>query len=104
MSKLTTEAEGKLKELLDDEQSKRLRSIQIQVNGAATLSDEDVVTALKMSDAQKSQLADVSEANTQAIRDAFQDLQGASREERSEKFAELRSKGNEKLLAVLTTL
>ena len=103
LTKLTTEAEGKLKELLDDEQSKRLRSIQIQVNGAATLSDEDVVKALKISDAQKSQLDDVSEANTQAIREAFQDLQGASREERREKFAELRNMGNEKLLAALTT-
>ena len=61
------------------------------------------IKALKIADEQKSQLAEISEANTQAIREAFQDLQGASREERREKSTELRNKGNEKLLAVLTT-
>jgi Spy/CpxP family protein refolding chaperone len=103
VTKLTTATEGKLKNVLENEQSKRLRAIQIQVNGAATLRDEDVIKALKIADEQKSQLAKTSEANTQAMREAFQDLQGTSREERREKFTELRKKGNEKLLAVLTT-
>jgi Spy/CpxP family protein refolding chaperone len=103
MEKLTNEANAKLADVLDDGQKKRLMGIQIQVNGASTLFDDAVAKELGVTEDQKSQLSDVRDSNREATMEALRDSEDLSREERMEKFQELRTEGDKKLLAVLTS-
>jgi hypothetical protein len=102
LAKLTSEATAKCAETLDEKQRTRLQEIYIQVNGAAALSDEKVAEMLAITDEQKAKLADVREPGLQSMRDAFQDFQNLSNEERRERVAEWRSEFNAKLLAALS--
>jgi hypothetical protein len=101
--KLNQEAAAKLAEVLDETQQKRLMGIRIQVNGASSLFEEAVAKELGITEDQKSSLAEIQDSNREAARDAFQDFQDLSREERMAKFEELRTEGDKKLLAALTS-
>jgi Spy/CpxP family protein refolding chaperone len=102
MEKLNTEANAKLAEVLDDNQKKRLMGIQIQVNGANMLLDAAVAKELSITEDQTAQLEEARDDNMRAMRDAFEDIQDLSREERRAKQQELRTEADNKLLAVLT--
>jgi Spy/CpxP family protein refolding chaperone len=101
--KLNQEADAKLVELLDENQQKRLMGIVIQVNGASALLDDAIAKELSVTEDQKSQLSEVRDSNREAAMEAFQDSEDLSGEERMAKFRELRTEGDKKLLAVLTT-
>jgi hypothetical protein len=103
MQELNNETNEKLMAALDEAQQKRLGELYIQANGASLLTtDEKLQESLKVTADQKAKLAEVSEANGEAMREAFQDFQDLSQEERREAFAKQRAEANEKLLAVLT--
>ena len=102
MEELDAKATEKLVAELGDAQQKRLTEIFVQVNGTRALSDKVVRKALEISDVQSKKFASVTEENMQVIRDASQQSQGLSDEERQEEFAKVRSEGEKRLLAVLS--
>lgn len=75
---------------------------RVSANGGIALDDAQVAKALKITEDQNAKLDEAFAANAQAMRDAFQDFQGMSPEERQEKMTQLRAEGNKRLLAVLT--
>jgi len=99
----TREEKAKLAEVLLPNQIKRLNEIFVQVNGVRAIEDDDVAKELGISEAQKAKLAEVRQANGEAMRnqgrEAFAGLDEAGR---AAKFAEMRKEGEGKLLAVLT--
>jgi len=99
----TREEKAKLAEILLPNQIKRLNEIFVQVNGVRALEDEDIAKELGISEAQKAKLAEVRQANGEAMRnqgrEAFAGLDEAGR---AAKFAEMRKESDAKLLAVLT--
>ena len=99
----TREEKAKLAEVLLPNQIKRLTEIFVQVNGVRALDDEDIAKELGISEAQKAKLAEVRQANGEAMRnqgrEAFAGLDEAGR---AAKFAEMRKESDGKLLAVLT--
>jgi Spy/CpxP family protein refolding chaperone len=101
-AKLNADFAGKLNEILDDAQDARILGIFAQVNGASALNDAAVAAALALSDDDQQKLADVMTEQRQAMRDAFQDLQDLSNDERTAKFDELNKARDAALLAALT--
>src|SRR5208337_2880878 len=76
MSKeLNTEANTAAKDFLKPEQMKRLHQIQHQVQGAQAFADEHVQTHLKLTDAQKSDIASIVEASNTEMRSLGQNFQ-----------------------------
>jgi Spy/CpxP family protein refolding chaperone len=103
MQALVKSGSEKLNEILDDAQEKRLTEITIQAFGVnAVLFHPTLGEQLKVTDEQREELNDVQRENAGAMRDAFQDMQDLSQEERRAKFDELRADADKKLTAVLT--
>jgi hypothetical protein len=102
--KLNEEASAKLAEALDETQLKRLMGILVQVNGPGALVEPWVIAELKLSDEQKTKLADIRQAGWRSFGEAFQEMrdQNLSRDEMRAKFEELRDDTEQKLLAELT--
>jgi Spy/CpxP family protein refolding chaperone len=100
MNKAQAEVAGKLDELLDPAQRKRLQEVYIQVNGAGALQDEAVAKALQLTDEQKEKLEGVREAS----RDEFMNagLRDLDDDARAKKIEELTKSRDDKALAVLT--
>ncbi len=98
-----TEAQNKVDEILDDSQTERLKELSLQSRGARALEDDEVIAALKITDEQKEELADVREEGSQAMQETFRKLRGGGGDQGDirEKMAELRNKLSEKALAVL---
>jgi len=94
---LNQESSGKLAEVLDENQQKRLAGISIQVNGPAALREPLVAEQLKITDEQNSKLDDVREKHMRAMMEAPE--QDLSREERRAN----QEKRQAELLAVLTS-
>jgi Spy/CpxP family protein refolding chaperone len=105
MEKLNQEASGKLAEVLEDDQEKRLLGISIQVNGAAALNEPAVAKELEITDEQKTKLGEARESNMEAAREAFGELrdQDLSQDEMRDKMREIQQEGDKKVLAVLTS-
>lgn len=105
--KLDAEAAAKLAEVLDETQTKRLMGIQIQVNGANSLFDAAIAKELSISEDQNDELSEVRDSNREAMQDAFAELrdEGVSFQDQEfrDKLQELRTDGDKKLLAVLTS-
>lgn len=99
----TREEKAKLAEILLPNQLKRLNEIFVQVNGLNALQDDDIAKELAITEVQKTKLAEVRQANGEAMRsqgrEAFAGLDDAAR---AAKFAEMRKEADAKLLAVLT--
>jgi hypothetical protein len=104
LQKLNQEASGKLAEVLDDEQEKRLMGILIQVNGPNAVYEPAVAKQLNVTDEQQTKLTELRESNMQTMGDAFREMRGQdlSREEMRAKFDELRADADKKLLAELS--
>jgi len=101
LNKLNSDAAEKLMAAIDAKQWDRLTEIFVQVNGATALTDAHIAKKLGVTEEQTKKLTDVTTAARDDLRAAFQDLQGASAEERTEKMAKLNQARDEKLLAVL---
>ena len=97
------DAADKLAEVLDKDQAKRLAGIDIQVMGPQALHDPLVMAQLNLSDEQKTKISDVQSGQWQAMRDARDEMQDMSREERRAKMGEMRDEMGKKLMDVLTT-
>jgi Spy/CpxP family protein refolding chaperone len=100
MTKIASEINAKLDEVLDDAQQTRVQEIYVQVNGTGALQDEAVAAALKLTDEQKKQLQDARDASRQAFMDAG--LRDLDEEARTKKIEELTKDRDDKTLAVLT--
>ena len=82
---------GQLRDVLSNEQRRRLFQIRTQVRGVvATLGRERTAKRLKLTDEQKKKVAEIDEATQQKQREAFKGYRDLSQEERSKRFAELR--------------
>jgi len=94
--------------LTDDAQRKRFHQLELQQQGGAALGRKEVADELKLTDAQKKQIADIQQASNQARRDAMQGFgnpQDMSAEERTKmmtKMQDMQKATNEKLVGVLT--
>jgi Spy/CpxP family protein refolding chaperone len=104
LQKLNQEASGKLAEVLDGEQQKRLAGILIQLNGPIAVYEPAVAGELNITDEQKTKLADLRESSMQTLRQAFREMrdQGLSRDEMREKHDKIRADADQKVLAELT--
>jgi len=102
MSKeLNTEANTAAKDFLKPEQLKRLHQIQHQVQGAQAFADEHVQTRLKLTDAQKSDIASIVEASNTEMRSLGQGFQSDPEGTRA-KLAEHRKETLSKIDSKLT--
>jgi Spy/CpxP family protein refolding chaperone len=99
VAELNKQADADLKKVLDGAQFKRLREILLQVNDGAELEKEDIQQELKITDEQKTKLADIRKENATTRRDALAQLDGSAR---VAKETEIYREGNKKLLEVLT--
>ncbi len=98
------EAQAKLKEILDEKQFSRARQILLHARGPEALTQDDVAEELKLSDEQREQIAAIITTNREQRGELFQKAQSGEieRGQIREKMAELNSKTNEQVLAVLT--
>ena len=97
--KIQEDSLKKLGEILLPKQLERLKQIQLQVQGADALSNEDVVKALNITDDQKAKMKTISDEAAAKLQDALANLNGP---ERFTKMQELNKGLLGKLLAVLT--
>jgi hypothetical protein len=100
-AKLNADADEKLAAKLDDAQKKRLTEIFIQINGTSAVTDKAVSAALKVTEEQQKELAEVNAKNRQARMEAFQNFRDMSPEERTEATAKLTKASDELVMAVL---
>lgn len=102
MSAAEKEIDGKVDAVLNEKQRARLKEIKLQVRGASALTQPEIADALKLTDEQKTKLADLAKERRDASRAAFQDASG-DRAAAREKLATLNKESNSKMQAVLTT-
>jgi hypothetical protein len=89
----------KLGDILLPKQLERLKQIQLQVGGPSTLSSDEVVKALNITDDQKAKMKAINDEAQTKMQDAMQNATGP---EGMTKMQELNKETLEKLLAVLT--
>jgi hypothetical protein len=87
-------------EILKPEQLKRVKQISLQQQGAQSLSNLEVASALKLTDEQSSKIKRIQEETRTARGQRGQ--RGQRDEEMLKKLAEARKATNEKLMNVLT--
>lgn len=94
----------KVDKMLDDKQKARLKELSLQNRGATALEDDEVITALKITDEQKQKLADVREEGNKLLEQAMQALRsgGGDIGEARRKMGAMRKELTDKALAVLT--
>jgi len=85
--------------ILDAKQTKRLKQINLQVQGAFAFANPEVQAKLKLTDEQKGKIKDISEEAGKKMRELFQ---GGFNEETQKKLAEQRKDTLEKISGVLT--
>lgn len=93
----TREAETfkQIAEILQPEQLKRLKQIQLQLEGPSALRRPEVAEAIGLSADQKAQLEQLATESQAATMKLWEGIQGLDREQRQQRFAELRQKGQE---------
>jgi hypothetical protein len=101
-AKMMAEFDAQFVAKLDDAQKSRLNGLLAQVNGAASLLDTAIASAMKLSEEQNAKLKSVNDSNRSARRDAMAGFQDKSPEERQELTTKLAEKENGALLAVLS--
>lgn len=93
-----------LEEVLFPEQMERLAQIGLQIRGVQALGDADVASKLKITDAQKQELAEVREKLGAEMRDKMRELfSSGNRDGMREAFAKAREDMEKEVLAVLDT-
>ena len=98
VAELEKNADASVKELLNDEQEKRLGELLLQVNGASELLKKDVADALQITEEQQKKLVAANKANAKARKEVLEKFEG----DRQSKTAELKTDEDKKLLVVLT--
>jgi len=102
VAKLTQQAASAIDEMLDENQRKRLGELLLQANGAASLEDPEVRTALNISAEQQQKLDEISRANAQARREAREASYNSTTPAATFDPLELHRQAEQKLLDVLT--
>lgn len=70
------EMQEKVDKVLDAKQTARMKELSLQRRGASALEDEEVLSALKISDEQKQKLIAVREEGNKLMEEAMQNLRG----------------------------
>lgn len=93
-----------LEEVLLPQQMARLEEIGLQVRGMQALEDKEVAAKLKITEAQKEELADVREKLQEEMREKMREVfQGGGGGDIRETFGKMREDMEKKVLAVLTS-
>ena len=93
----------KLDKVLLPHQMERLTEIYVQVAGASALQDPQIAKQLKITDAQRKQLATAQSEAMNKVREQMQELrQSGDREAMRAKMTELRKEADKQVLAVLS--
>ena len=100
--KRNAEVEQKLEGALDVDQVKRMNEISIQQRGLGALSDDEVAADLKLTDAQKTKIREINEANREKMREMFTGGRGQGGEDNRARFQELRTNTEKQIMDVLT--
>jgi len=90
-----------LAEVLNPEQMKRLRQIDLQVKGYRALKDSKVQMALKMSAGQKDSLTTILDDSDKEIKELRKEAQGGNFQGMREKLTTLQKETKEKALGIL---
>lgn len=101
MEEINDKMVGKLKEILNEKQQKRLDQIYLQVNGPSVLTTKEVAAMLELTEEQTGKLDDVLQSNQEELREMFSSFREMEREEIQEKMETWQKERDEKLLAVL---
>jgi hypothetical protein len=102
MAELNKESEKALGEILTAEQNKRLKQISYQISGARAFNNPDVVSALKITDEQKSDLQKINQEAMTQIQELMQGAGGPPDEDTMKKMRALQTEATEKAVKVLT--
>lgn len=103
------ETKEKLEEVLLPDQIERLGEIVLQARGVQALSDSEVATELKITDAQKKQLEEVRDSLREEMQTKMREMFGNRDGNRDgamnmrDEFTKMRTEMDEKILAVLTS-
>ena len=108
MEMVTEEAKAlqdRVDEILDGEQTARMKELSLQARGMEALADEETIAALKVTDEQQKQLAAVRDESADKRDEIFQAMirGGGDRSKLREEMQALRKETGDKALAVLTT-
>jgi Spy/CpxP family protein refolding chaperone len=87
--------------VLNADQLKRFKQIEVQVAGINAYNQPHVQEALKLTDDQKSKVREINQSTMEATRSAFTDA-GDDRQAAMKKVTELRKEANTKAAALLT--
>ena len=98
MEEVQKSISDKLNAILTPEQTKRLKEISLQVQGAAALLDPEVSQQLGITEDQKQQLQDLQEK----MKGQFGELRNAAPEQRQAKFQQLRRDAEADAMNILT--
>jgi hypothetical protein len=101
MQTMMTEVKTGLGEILKPEQVKRFEQIQLQQAGTMAFGQPKVQEALKLTDEQKTKIADLNKEYQPKFSEARQGFQN-DREAAMKKMGELRKEQSDKAMAVLT--
>ncbi len=108
MQALSADESKKVAEILDAKQMSRVKQLQLQRAGSMALFQPEIQTALKITPEQKTKLQGVQTEQREAMMQMFQSFQGQQptpeqRQEIGKKMEDMRTQGDTKMLAVLTS-
>ncbi len=101
MQELRKGMDEKIAAVLDDKQQARMKEIRLQMQGISALSTKEVADSLKLTDDQKTKIADLQKSLNDARRDAFQNG-GFGDPDVRDKISKLTQENETKTLDVLT--
>jgi Spy/CpxP family protein refolding chaperone len=96
---MADETNKALSGVLNSDQTKRLKQLELQMQGSRAFSDADVQKSLGLTDEQKEKIKTISDDAGKAMRELFQ---GGNFQEAAQKMQTLRKDTMEKVTAVLT--
>jgi len=102
MDKLPAALSKALKEVLDEKQQKRLRQIELQLQGTRAYTEADVQGALKLSGEQKENIATILEESAKDRTELLKEAKGGGGQGMREKLEALTKETKDKVNGVLT--
>jgi Spy/CpxP family protein refolding chaperone len=103
MTDISKGIEKEIKDILNEDQFKRYREISLQVLGVDAFSQAEVAEKLELKDEQKSKFKEISDEIQAGAREAMMEAQqGGDLQAVGAKIQDIREKGIEKALAVLS--
>lgn len=97
---IAAETEKGLKDVLNADQQKRFKQLELQARGGDAFNDEDVQKSLKLTDEQKEKIKTINEDTGKEMREVFKNAQGNVAEAMA-KISTLRKDSLEKVTATL---